>query len=205
MHYKSSSKTIFGIMNEPHDISDLPGWATSVQAAVTAIRQAGATSQNILILGSTYAHASTLPTEAGPSLLKVKDTDGSVNKLIFDVRQVRYSESPFAMCSYLQQYLDSDDSGTHTTCTTDNTAVFSTVYQWLTTNNRQALHSETVSVNKYDLYCNPSYFPLRAGAMTHLATLISELSSRTSRRTRTVSLATPCGLRVRSIPRTSSA
>ncbi len=32
-------------MNEPHDIPDLQAWATSVQAAVTAIRAAGATSQ----------------------------------------------------------------------------------------------------------------------------------------------------------------
>jgi hypothetical protein len=45
----------------------------------------------------------------------------------------------------LVQYLDSDGSGTHTTCTTDNTGVLSTLYQWLTANNRQALLSETVS------------------------------------------------------------
>jgi aryl-phospho-beta-D-glucosidase BglC (GH1 family) len=42
--YKSQSKVIFGVMNEPHDL-DVPTWATTVQAAVTAIRQAGATSQ----------------------------------------------------------------------------------------------------------------------------------------------------------------
>jgi endoglucanase len=77
-------------MNEPHDVSNIQAWATSVQAVVTAIRQAGATSQYILIPGSTWSHASALPTEAGPSLLKVKDTDGSVNKLIFDVHQVCY-------------------------------------------------------------------------------------------------------------------
>lgn len=42
--YKSQSKVIFGVMNEPHDL-DVPTWATTVQAAVTAIRSAGATSQ----------------------------------------------------------------------------------------------------------------------------------------------------------------
>jgi endoglucanase len=92
-HYKSNSKIIFGIMNEPHDVSNIAAWADSVQAAVTAIRQAGATSQYMLLPGSTWAHASALPTEAGPSLLKVTDSDGSVNKLIFDVHQVC---NPFA-------------------------------------------------------------------------------------------------------------
>lgn len=42
--FASQSKIIFGIMNEPHDL-DVGTWATTVQAAVTAIRQAGATSQ----------------------------------------------------------------------------------------------------------------------------------------------------------------
>ena len=42
--YKSQAKILFGVMNEPHDL-DVPTWATTVQAAVTAIRQAGATSQ----------------------------------------------------------------------------------------------------------------------------------------------------------------
>ena len=42
--YKSEAKVIFGVMNEPHDL-DVPTWATTVQAAVTAIRSAGATGQ----------------------------------------------------------------------------------------------------------------------------------------------------------------
>lgn len=71
-------------MNEPHDIPDLQSWADSVQAAVTAIRAAGATSQVILIPGSSYASAQTLPTEAGPYLLKVTDPIGGTAKLLFD-------------------------------------------------------------------------------------------------------------------------
>lgn len=55
--YASQSKIIFGVlvfsnlnliilwhlsrMNEPHDVPDINMWAQSVQAAVTAIRQAG--------------------------------------------------------------------------------------------------------------------------------------------------------------------
>lgn len=86
-------------MNEPHDIPNLQSWATSVQAAVNAIRSAGATSQFILIPGSSYSSAQQLPTEAGPYLLKVTDPAGG-NKLLFDVHK----------------YLDSDNSGTHTEC-----------------------------------------------------------------------------------------
>ncbi len=86
---------IFGIMNEPHDLISLTDWATSVQAAVTAIRQAGATSQLILIPGSSYSSAQALPTEAGPDLLKVVDADGTTNKLIFDVHKVSRLRSCF--------------------------------------------------------------------------------------------------------------
>ena len=57
--YATNSKIIFGVyvstfamagsfidarsysMNEPHDVPDITAWAASVQAAVTAIRQAG--------------------------------------------------------------------------------------------------------------------------------------------------------------------
>ncbi|KAF7983588.1 hypothetical protein HWV62_20478 [Athelia sp. TMB] len=39
----------FGIMNEPHDLPSLSEWATSVQAAITAIRAAGAKTQYILM------------------------------------------------------------------------------------------------------------------------------------------------------------
>lgn len=46
--YKSNAKVIFGLMNEPHDLN-VSQWATSVQAAVNAIRAAGATTQHILL------------------------------------------------------------------------------------------------------------------------------------------------------------
>ena len=42
--YKNTPNIIFGLMNEPHDVN-IQEWAVSVQAAVTAIRTAGATSQ----------------------------------------------------------------------------------------------------------------------------------------------------------------
>jgi endoglucanase len=54
--------------------------------------------------------------------------DNSTTNLIFDVHK----------------YLDSDNSGTHTECVTDNVSdAFSPLATWLRTNNRQALNTET--------------------------------------------------------------
>lgn len=81
--YGTNTKVIFGLMNEPHDIPDLQTWATSLQYVVNAIRTAGG--QNYLLLpGSSYSSAQTLPTEAGPYLLPITDPLGGTSKLIFD-------------------------------------------------------------------------------------------------------------------------
>lgn len=71
-------------MNEPHDLTSVPDWVVTVQAAVNAIRAAGATSQMILMPGSSWSSAAALPTEAGPGLLTVTDPVGGTSKLIFD-------------------------------------------------------------------------------------------------------------------------
>ena len=113
-------------MNEPHDIPSISTWAQSVQAAVTAIRQAGG--QNYLLIpGSSWSSAQALPTEAGPALLNVTDPLGGTSRLIFDVHK----------------YLDSGNSGTHPDCTTNNLQVFQTLVSWLQANGRQAILSET--------------------------------------------------------------
>ncbi|KAF9447794.1 glycoside hydrolase family 5 protein [Macrolepiota fuliginosa MF-IS2] len=126
--YKDNSKIIFGIMNEPHDVPNISTWVASVQAVVDAIRAAGATSQYILLPGSSWSSAQAFPTEAGPQLVKVTDPAGGNSKLIFDVHK----------------YLDSDNSGTHPDCTTDNVSVMQTLVDFLKANgNRQALLSET--------------------------------------------------------------
>ncbi|KAI0271430.1 putative cellulase precursor [Gloeopeniophorella convolvens] len=125
--YASQPRIIFGIMNEPHDIPSIPTWGTSVQAAVNAIRAAGATSQYLLLPGSSWSSAAALPTEAGPTLLQVTDPAGDTSKLIFDVHK----------------YLDSDNSGTHADCVTNNVDVLTTLVTWLKQNGRQALLSET--------------------------------------------------------------
>lgn len=52
-YYKNHEKVVLGLMNEPHDV-DIGVWANTVQAAVTAIRNAGAVSQMILLPGTRH-------------------------------------------------------------------------------------------------------------------------------------------------------
>ena len=85
-------------MNEPHDIPSIPEWADSVQAAVNAIRSAGATSQYLLMPGSSWSSAAALPTEAGPYLLNVTDPIGGTSKLLFD------GEQSFFFSHYLMEF-----------------------------------------------------------------------------------------------------
>ncbi|KAJ7707836.1 endoglucanase [Mycena metata] len=127
--YKDEPKIIFGIMNEPHDIPDINIWAATVQAAVTAIRQAGATTQMILLPGNNWTSAETFVSNgSADALKKIVNLDGSVTNLIFDVHK----------------YLDIDNSGTHPDCTTNNIAeAWAPLAQWLRCNKRQAFNTET--------------------------------------------------------------
>jgi endoglucanase len=126
--YKSNSKVVFGLMNEPHDV-DITAWATSVQAAVTAIRNAGATTQMILLPGNNFTSGATFVSNGSAAeLSKVTNPDGSITGLILDVHK----------------YLDVDNSGEHSECTTDNIAdAFQLVADFLRQNGRQAIVSET--------------------------------------------------------------
>lgn len=127
--YASEEKIIFGVMNEPHDIPDITLWAESVQAAVTAIRNAGATTQLILLPGNDYTSAGTfISNGSADALNKVVNPDGSITNLVFDVHK----------------YLDSDNSGTHAECVTNNIDdAFGPLAQWLRCNGRQAFNTET--------------------------------------------------------------
>ncbi|KAK8089928.1 Endoglucanase EG-II [Apiospora hydei] len=126
LKYAPEPRLIFGLMNEPHDL-DMTKWAASAQAAVTAIRNAGA-KQTILLPGTDFTNAATFPKNSGPALMSVKNPDGSTTGLVFDVHK----------------YLDSDNSGTHTECVTNNIdSAFAPLADWLRTNKRQALNTET--------------------------------------------------------------
>ncbi|KAF2113913.1 endo-1,4-beta-glucanase [Lophiotrema nucula] len=126
--YAGTAKVAFGVMNEPHDLT-VSTWADTVQAAVTAIRNAGATSQYILMPGTDYTSAgSFISSGSAAALLKVTNPDGTTDNLIFDVHR----------------YLDSDNSGTNAECVTNNIdGSFSPLATWLRTNKRMAILSET--------------------------------------------------------------
>lgn len=126
--YKSESRVVFGIMNEPHDLT-LSTWVTTVQKVVTAIRGAGATSQMILLPGTDYTSAGNfISNGSGAALMAVTNPDGTTTNLIFDVHK----------------YLDLDNSGSHVECVTNNIdSTFAPLATWLRTNGRLAFLSET--------------------------------------------------------------
>lgn len=126
-HYAGEDRIIFGIMNEPHDL-DVRLWARSCQAAVTAIRKAGATSQMILLPGTNFASAETFVSSgSAAALAAVTNPDGSTDNLLMDIHK----------------YLDENNSGSRTQCTSNNVAAFKALSDWLRKNKRQAMISET--------------------------------------------------------------
>jgi endoglucanase len=127
--YASEPRIWFGIMNEPHDIPKISTWAATVQAVVTAIRQAGATSQFISLPGNNWQSAGAVISDGSAAALStVKNPDGTTTNLIFDVHR----------------YLDSDNSGTHTECVANNIDdSFAPLATWLRQNKRQAILTET--------------------------------------------------------------
>ncbi|KAF3916658.1 Endoglucanase [Dactylellina cionopaga] len=126
--YASQSRVVFGVMNEPHDIN-INTWAATVQKVVTAIRNAGATSQIILLPGNGWTSAGEFVSNGSGALLnQITNPDGTKNNLVFDVHK----------------YLDSDNSGTHVECVTNNIdAAFQPLATWLRSVGRQAFLSET--------------------------------------------------------------
>lgn len=84
--YAGQSRIMFGIMNERHDIPNINTWAASVQAAVSAARQTGATSQYTLLPGNNYTSAQQFVTKGTlDALKKATNIDGSTTNLVFDV------------------------------------------------------------------------------------------------------------------------
>lgn len=125
--YASNAKVVFELMNEPHDL-DIHVWAQTCQKVVIAIRNAGATSQIILLPGTNFDSAATLVSSGSAEvLLAITNPDGTTDGLLLDVHK----------------YLDVDNSGTHAECVTDNTAAFATVADFLRQKGRQAIVSET--------------------------------------------------------------
>jgi endoglucanase len=99
-HYKGNPLVAFGLMNEPHDLPT-EQWAGAANAAIAAIRTAGATNL-ILVPGNAWtgAHSwteSSYGTPNAQALLAIRDPG---NNYAFEVHQ----------------YLDGDFSGTNPGC-----------------------------------------------------------------------------------------
>lgn len=127
--YRGEGRVWFGIMNEPHDLPSLSSWADAVQAAITAIRRAGAAIQYISLPGRGYQSPGYLIAKGDGDVLKeVTNPDGSTANLVFDVHL----------------YLDAEGPGTSKKCVTSGIEDhWAPLADWLRENKRQAIVSET--------------------------------------------------------------
>lgn len=126
-NYASNDQVIFELMNEPHDL-DINTWTQTCQQVVTAIRNAGATTQIILLPGTNFDSAADLVSSGAADLLMgITNPNGSTDGLILDIHK----------------YLDIDNSGTHSECVTDNVGNFTIVAEFLREKGRQGLISES--------------------------------------------------------------
>jgi endoglucanase len=79
--YKSDSRVAFDLVNEPHDL-DLNLWVQTNNAVVAAIRGAGCSNNMILLAGKDFASAGAFKWNSGPTMLGVKNPDGSTDNLV---------------------------------------------------------------------------------------------------------------------------
>ena len=113
-HFASTSNVLFGLMNEPDAVTPAQ-WIVSVNAAIAAIRAAGATSQQILVPGTDWDSALSWVSSGNASIVGGGVVDPSHN-FAFEVHQ----------------YLDSDASGTHSSVVSTSIGVerLSAVTAW---------------------------------------------------------------------------
>ena len=96
-HFASTSNVLFGLMNEPNAVTPTQ-WLASANAAIAAIRSAGATTQQILVPGTDWDGADTWVSSGNAQVLGSGIVDPSHN-FAFEVHQ----------------YLDANGSGTSST------------------------------------------------------------------------------------------
>ncbi|KAF9003957.1 endoglucanase [Cyathus striatus] len=123
--FKSNSHVIFDIMNEPHDI-DASVVFNLNQAAVNGIRSSGATSQLILVEGTSWTGAWTWTSSGNSNVFgAIKDPNNNV-------------------AIEMHQYLDSDGSGTSPTCvsSTIGSERLAAATAWLKQNNLKGFLGE---------------------------------------------------------------
>lgn len=126
--FADDDKVVFDCNNEPHDMATDTQTAELMQACVTAVRGAGATSQYVFVEGTSYTGAWTWTTSGNSENMgNITDTadDGL---LVYE----------------MHQYLDSDGSGTSSTCvsTTIGAERVAAATAWLRTNGKLGIIGE---------------------------------------------------------------
>ncbi|TDL25485.1 endoglucanase [Rickenella mellea] len=123
--FSTNSHVIFDVMNEPHDIAAATVFSLN-QAAVNGIRSAGATSQLILVEGTSYTGAWTWVSSGNSAVFgAIKDPNNNV-------------------AIHMHQYLDSDGSGTSPTCVSPTIGAerLAAATAWLKANNLKGFLGE---------------------------------------------------------------
>jgi aryl-phospho-beta-D-glucosidase BglC (GH1 family) len=113
-HFASTPNVMFGLMNEPNAVTPTQ-WLASANAAIAAIRAAGATSQQILVPGTYWDTASSWVSSGNAQVLGSGIVDPSHN-FAFEVHQ----------------YLDAGQSGTSSTVVSTTIGVerLTAITQW---------------------------------------------------------------------------
>ncbi|KAF5525896.1 putative endo-beta-1,4-glucanase B [Colletotrichum aenigma] len=127
--FKDNEKVIFDTNNEYHDMDNTLVHDLN-QAAITNIRAAGATTQNIWIEGNSYSGAwHWIESGSGDALKNLTDPSDATGKKLF------YE---------MHQYLDTDGSGTNEACvsTTIGAERLAVATKWLKDNNKQGVLGE---------------------------------------------------------------
>jgi endoglucanase len=124
--FKSNSRVIFDMQNEPNGI-DATTTARMMQAGINGVRSAGATSQLILVEGTSWSGAWSWTTSSGNAAAFTGLTDPNNN---------------FAI--EMHQYLDSDSSGTSGTCVSSTIGAerLAAATQWLKDHNLKGFLGE---------------------------------------------------------------
>jgi endoglucanase len=125
LHFKTNSDVIFGLINEPHDQS-AGAWLGSANAAIAAIRNAGAV-QEILVPGSYWDGAWTWTSTDNAAVIGSGVQDPAHN-FAFEVHQ----------------YLDADGSGTHSGVVSATIGVerLTAITQWAEANGKHLFLGE---------------------------------------------------------------
>jgi len=123
--FKSNSRVIFDVMNEPNGIPASTAFALN-QAAVNGIRASGATTQLILVEGTSWTGAWTWVSSGNSAVFgAIKDPNNNV-------------------AIEMHQYLDSDGSGTNATCVSPTIGAerLQAATAWLQANNMKGFLGE---------------------------------------------------------------